>query len=206
MSELEIIDCEQNSEEWHRARAGIVTASEFATVMAKGRGKSESVTRRKYMLHLVGERLAGPSPFDSYSNGHMTRGHEYESEAADLYVFQTDNEIQRIGFMRRGDVGYSPDGLIDENGLVEIKTKLYHLHLECLLSDEVPSEHIPQLQGGLWVSGREWIDFVSYSPGLPLFVKRVYRDEEYIKNLAQEVDRFLAEMNEIIEKINRRVA
>lgn len=201
--ELQIFDCEQNSEEWYAARAGIPTASEFSTVLAKGRGGGESVTRRKYLYTLAGERIAGPSPFDRYTNGHMDRGHAYEDEARDLYSLITGNEIQRVGFMRRGDVGYSPDGLIGEDGLHEIKTKIYSLHLECLLSDTVPSEHTAQIQGGLWISGRKWLDFCSYSPGLPLFVKRVYRDETYIARLKVEVEAFNSELLELVERIQQ---
>lgn len=198
---LEIFNCEQGTDEWIAARSGIVTASEFSTVLAKGKGGGESITRRKYMLTLAGERIGGPSPFERYSNGAMQRGHEYEQEARDSYQLITDNEVEQVGFMRRGDVGYSPDGIIGDDGLLEIKTKAYPLHLDCLLKDEVPSEHTAQIQGGLWVSGRQWLDFVSYSPGLPIFIKRVHRDEAYISNLASEVDRFNAEVNSMVERI-----
>lgn len=202
-AELQLFDCEQNSESWIRARLGVVTASEFHSILAKGEGK----TRRKYMLTLVGERIAGLSPFESYSNATMERGHQYEDEARDEYRIQSGNDVVRLGFMRRGDVGYSPDSLIGGDGLLEIKTKIYHLHLECLLKNEVPSIHLAQCQGGLWVSAREWIDFVSYSPGLPLFVKRMHRDEKYIATLKVEVDAFIDEMNQLIAQIqNYKVA
>lgn len=204
--ELQIFNCDQNSAEWIAARAGVVTASEFSTVMAKGKGGGESVTRRKYMLTLTGERIAGASPFERYTNAGMDRGHEYEEPARDLYSLVKGNDVTRVGFMRRSDVGYSPDGLIGSDGLLEIKTKLYHLHLECLLRDEVPSDHKAQCQGGLWVSGRDWLDFVSYSPGLPLFIKRVHRDEAYIARIKVEVDEFLSEMFEMIEQVKRLAA
>ena len=187
--ELEIFNCEQNSPEWVQARLGIVTASEFKAVMAKGEGK----TRRKYMLTVLGEKISG-QPFERYTNDYMERGHTQEDEARDLYALLTDNEVQRVGFLKRGPVGYSPDGLIGDSGLLEVKTKMAHLHLECLLSNDLPSEHKHQCQGGLWVSGRQWLDFVSYSPGLPLFVKRVTRDEPYIARIKVEVDSFLIEM------------
>ncbi len=198
VSELQIFDCEQNSPEWIQARLGVVTASCFKDVMAEGEGK----TRRKYMLTVVGERIAG-QPFERYTNADMERGHVLEGPAGEEYAIETGNVVQRIGFMRRGDVGYSPDGLIDTNGLVEIKSKLYHLHIECLLSNSVPAEHLKQCQGGLWVSAREWIDFVSYSPGLPLFVKRLYRDEQLIAKIKIKVEAFLFEMHELIEKIQQ---
>jgi YqaJ-like viral recombinase domain len=200
---LEIFECEQNSPEWIKARLGIVTASEFKSVMAKGEGK----TRRKYMLTVVGEKLSG-QPFERYSNDYMERGHLQEDEARNLYTFMTDNEVRRVGFLKRGPVGYSPDGLIGDDGLLEIKTKMAHLHLECLLADELPTEHRQQCQGGLWVSGRQWLDFCSYSPGLPLFVKRVVRDEAYIVRIKVEVDAFLEEMAALEQKIGgyRRAA
>ncbi len=190
---VQIIECEQNSPEWYAARLGIPTASEFDTVMAQGRGGGESKTRKTYMLKLLGERMTG-KPMWTYQNEHMERGKEMEAEARDLYQFMSDHEPARVGFVRNGNVGCSPDSLIGDNGCLEIKTKLAHLQLELLLSDEFPSEHRAQVQGQLWVCEREWCDFVSYWPGLPLFAKRVYRDEEYIKKIADEVHRFECEM------------
>lgn len=195
---LEIFaDLEQGSPEWIKARLGIVTMSELKNVMAKGEGK----TRRKYLRTVVGEKMSG-EPFERYTNGYMERGHTQEDDARNLYTFMTDNVVQRIGFMKRGLVGFSPDGLIGEDGLLEIKTKMAHLHIECLEDNELPSEHKQQCQGGLWVSGRQWIDFVSFSPGLPLFVKRVIRDEPYIARIKIEVDDFLSDMAALEAKIN----
>ena len=91
-------------------------------------------------------------------------------------------------------MGYSPDCLVDSNGLVEIKTKLPKYQIELLLTDELPQEHVAQCQGGLWVSEREWIDFVSYWPGMPLFVKRAYRDEAMIRIIAERVETFYEEL------------
>lgn len=200
--ELQIFDCEQGTPEWYACRAGIPTASEFDTVLAKGKGGGESKTRRTYMLKLIGERLTG-APMYSYSNDHMERGKEMEQEARDLYSLLSEVELVRVGFMRRGDAGASPDSLVGDNGLLEIKTKLAHLQLECLLNDELPSEHRAQCQGQLWISGREWLDFVSYWPGLPLFGKRVFRDEPYIARLKVEVDAFNSEMLELIERVKQ---
>lgn len=200
--DLQIFNCEQGTPEWYAARAGIPTASEFDTVMAKGKGGGESKTRRTYMLKLVGERITG-DPMYSYSNDHMERGKEMEAQARDLYAMVAEVEPVQIGFMRRGDAGASPDSLVGDNGLVEIKTKLAHLQLDVLLTNELPSEHKAQCQGQLWIAAREWLDFVSYWPGLPLFVKRVYRDEPYIARLKVEVDSFNAEMLEVIEQVKQ---
>jgi hypothetical protein len=200
--ELKVFNCEQGTPEWYQARAGIPTASEFDTVMAKGRGGAESKTRRTYMLKLIGERLT-KEPMWSYGNEHMVRGKEMEAEARDLYQMIAEVECQQVGFLRRGDAGCSPDSLIGDDGMLEIKTKLPHLQLDCILYDELPAEHRAQCQGQLWIAEREWVDFVSYWPGLPLFAKRVFRDEAYIARLAEAVRAFNAEMEETIAKVQQ---
>lgn len=200
--ELQIFNCEQGTPEWYAARAGIPTASEFDTVMAKGRGGGDSKTRRTYMLKLIGERLTH-EPMENYSNVHMERGKAMEAEARDLYQMIAELECQQVGFLRRGDAGCSPDSLVGTDGMLEIKTKLPHLQLDCILYDELPSEHRAQCQGQLWIAEREWVDFVSYWPGLPLFAKRVFRDEDYIKRLAEAVRVFNAEMEEMIAKVQQ---
>jgi hypothetical protein len=202
---LEIFDCQQGSEEWFRCRLGVVTASEFATVIAKGKNGGDSKQRRTYMLKLIGERITG-EPCENYTNHHMERGKTMEEEARDYYAFMADVEPKRVGFLKRGRIGCSPDSLIGENGLHEIKTKLPHLHIEAILADAVPPEHIAQCQGSLWVSGREWIDFQSYWPKLPPFIKRVYRDEPYIKTLEQAVKDFIEEMDALYDRITRKAA
>lgn len=200
--ELQIFNCEQGTPEWYQARAGIPTASEFDTVLAKGRGGGESKTRRTYMLKLIGERLTH-EPMENYSNVHMERGKAMEAEARDLYQMIAELECQQVGFLRRGDAGCSPDSLVGESGMLEIKTKLPHLQLDCILYDELPAEHRAQCQGQLWIAEREWVDFVSYWPGLPLFAKRVFRDEPYIARLAEAVRAFNAEMEETIAKVQQ---
>lgn len=194
--------CEQGTPEWFALRCGIVTASEMDSVMAKGKGNAESKTRRTYMLKLIGERLTGDVA-ESFTNAHMERGKVMEAEARDMYSLVTNATVEQAGFIRNGEVGYSPDGL-PPGGLLEIKTKLPHLHLDCLLRDEVPPEHKAQVQCGLWVAESEWLDFVSYWPKLPLFIKRVYRDEAFIKAMAAEVARFYEEMNALVAKIDKQ--
>ena len=197
---LEIFQCEQGSEEWYLARAGIPTASEFQTLLMEGKAKgTPSATRRTYMLQLIGEQLTGK--VEQYSNFHMERGKALEPEARDLYKFVYSRTVRPVGFIRRGRVGASPDALVDNDGLLEIKTKLPHLQIDLILKDQVPTEHKAQIQGQLWLADREWLDFVSYWPGLPLFVKRVERDEVYIETLAQAVDKFLTEMDETMGQL-----
>ena len=199
---LEVIDCEQGSESWFTARLGLVTASEFATVMAKGKAGKESKMRRTYMLKLIGETLTG-EPMDNYTNAHMERGKEMEAEARDYYTFMTDEEPKIVGFLKDDRIGCSPDSLLGNDGMHEIKTRLPHLHIETLLSGEMPPEHKAQVQGGLWISEREWTDFQSYWPRLPAFIKRIYRDDDYIKTIEQAVKDFISEMDELKDKIQK---
>lgn len=197
---LEILTCEQGTEEWYRARAGIPTASEFSTVMASGKGGGDSKTRRTYMFKLAGEIVTGELT-DGFSNAHMERGKEMEPEARDLYSFMHDADIEQVGFIRNGLKGCSPDSLIGVAGMLEIKTKLPHLMIDVLLRDEFPSEHKAQCQGALWVAEREWIDIAVYWPKLPLFVKRAYRDEPYILGLSRAVLDFNEELHGIVERV-----
>lgn len=199
---LEIFDVEQGSPDWFRLRLGIATASEFATVMARGKGGGESLTRKKYLHTLAAEIITG-EPGESYTNAFMERGNAQEDEGRRAYAAIHDAEPDRIGFIRNGPKGCSPDSLIGIDGLLEIKTRLGHLQIELLLRGEPPPEHKAQCQGGLWVAEREWIDLACYSPGLPLFVHRHYRDDEYIANLAGAVSQFNEELAAIVEKVRR---
>lgn len=199
---MQIFECDQGSAEWHTIRAGIPTASEFATVLASGKDGGPSRTRRTYMRKLAGEILTG-EPAENYSNGYMERGHAMEAEARDLYEFAHEADLTRAGFIRNGDTGCSPDSLVGSAGIVEIKTRCAHLMIETLEADRFPAEHVAQCQGALWVAEREWIDLVCYWPRLPLFVKRAYRDEAYIANLASAVDRFNEELANLVERIRR---
>jgi hypothetical protein len=108
---MQIVECDQGTDEWFRARMGIPTASEFSTVMAQGRGGAESKTRKTYMLKLAGELLTG-EPMDKFGNAHTERGKEMEPEARNLYAFMQDCEPQLVGFIRNGQKGCSPDSLI----------------------------------------------------------------------------------------------
>jgi hypothetical protein len=199
---IEIITCDQGTADWYAARLGIPTASMFATIMAKGKDGGDSKTRRDYLLKLAGEIVTG-EPMDTYSNGHMERGKAMEDEARDLYAFMKDADPVRVGFIKNGAKGCSPDSLIGDAGGLEIKTALAHIQIDRLLRDTLPPEHKAQVQGGLWVAEREWWDFVSYSPKLPLFVHRVHRDDGYIANLAGAVAAFNDELAETVERIRR---
>lgn len=189
-------DLEQGSPEWFAARAGIPTASKFATVMAKGEGK----TRSEYMRTLAGEILTG-EPAEQFSNVHTDRGNAMEDEARETYAFINGVEPTRVGFIRNGSRGASPDSLIGANGGLEIKTALPKIQIDRLERDRLPPEHKAQVHGNIWLAEREWWDFVSYWPRLPMLTVRVYRDEEYIKTLSDEIDRFNDELAALVERI-----
>jgi predicted phage-related endonuclease len=131
----------------------------------------------------------------------MARGKEQEAIARTLYIEHTGNVVEECWFLKNGNIGYSPDGLIGDEGLLEIKSKLAHLQADILLSGEVPGEHVAQIQGGLLVSGRQWLDFVSFCPGMPLFIKRVRQDDNLIGELVSELSKFENELSETVQKI-----
>lgn len=200
MSDLIISNCEQGTDEWLSLRLGIPTASCFKEVMAKGRGNNPSARRQTYLYKLAAERLTGELT-GAFSSAVTDRGHEQEPEARGAYEFTTGNTVEEIGFARRGDVGCSPDGLIGNDGAIEIKSKAPHLLIPVLLSGEVPAEHVDQCQGVLWVMEREWIDFVGYYPTMKPFIKRLYRDEDYIASLEEKTRIFNEELNDLVEKL-----
>ena len=189
-------DIEQGTPEWFSARAGIPTASRFSTVMAKGEGK----TRAEYMRKLAGEIITGELA-EGFTTPHMERGKLMEDEARETYAFINSVEPYQVGFIRSGDKGASPDSLIGTDGGLEIKTALPHIQIERLERDRLPPEHKAQVQGNLWISEREWWDFVSYWPRLPMLITRVYRDEPYIKTMSDEIDRFNDEKAALVERI-----
>ena len=195
---IEIIDCEQNSEEWLKARLGIPTASAFSDILAKGEGK----TRRSYMNRLAAEIVTG-TPIESYSNPYMERGHAQEDNARRAYELLTEARPERVGFVRNGRKGCSPDSLIGDDGILEIKTQRADLLIETLRLDRFPPSHVAQCQGALWVAERSWIDIAIYAPGMPLFVRRAERDDRYIAELSRAVDQFLAELDETVEAVRR---
>lgn len=193
---MEVFEIEQGEDAWFQARLGLPTASKFATVMAKGEGK----TRSEYMRKLAGEILTG-EPAETFTNVHMERGKTMEDEARETYAFVEIADIRRVGFIRNGKKGASPDSLVGNNGGLEIKTALPHIQIDRLERNRLPPEHKAQVQGNLWLSEREWWDFCSYWPRLPMLQVRVYRDEAFIKEMALEIDRFNEELDQLVSRI-----
>lgn len=192
----------QGSEEWSAARCGRATASEFSSILAKGQGK----TRAAYFRRVLAERLTG-KPVETYRNGHMDRGTAEEPFARMAYEAHTGAMIEEVGFIEHSALmaGCSPDGLIADNGGIEIKSVIPTVQLETILAGGYPSDHKAQIQGNLWVSGRKWWDFCSYCSIMPrhlqLYIFRVERDEKYIKDLEAEVTKFLKEVDEAFLKL-----
>jgi hypothetical protein len=186
---------QQGTEGWLLERCGHATASEFASILAKGQGKM----RATYMRKVLAERLTG-KPCETYHNAHMDRGLEHEPYARLAYEARTGNVVELAGFIKHPalNAGCSPDGLIDEDGGAEIKSVIPTVQVETILSGGYPSEHKAQVQGSLWITGRKWWDFCSYCPDMPehlrLYIFRVSPDEAYIKTLEAEVRGFLLEV------------
>ena len=195
---------EQRSEEWFQARLGLVTASRVADVLAKIKS-GESASRRNYKIQLVSERLTGEKQ-ETYINQAMQDGIDREAFARDRYV-QQFGEVEEVGFVKHPtlEAGASPDGMVGEDGILEIKCPMGSTHTETLMTQDVPSRYVPQIQFQLLVTGRKWCDFVSYNPMFPehlqVFVKRVEADPVYQKELESEVKQFLNEVDNVINKL-----
>lgn len=195
---------EQGSDEWHLLRLGHVTASNISDVMAKGKS-GEAITRKKYKTKLLAERLTGQKQ-ESFSSSAMEWGVEQEQFARMAYEVSNDVLVDKTGFWHHPTikwVGVSPDGLVDNDGLVEIKCPNTTTHLDYIMDNKVPTDYYKQIQCQLWATGKSWCDFVSYDPRLPtknqLFVKRCMRDEKLIAEMENEVLIFLAEIDEMIK-------
>jgi hypothetical protein len=188
-------DLEQGSEAWLAARRGMVTASVVGQLLtATGRPASNDTSRR-LTLALVAERITGETE-PVFMNDDMLRGHLEEPRARDMYAehFSGGEIVSETGFMVRDDwgfsLGYSPDGLVGDNGLIEVKAPRAKGHIATILSSQVPDRHMPQIQAGLLVSGREWCDFISFYGGLPPFVTRVYADPKWAEAIVAAVAAF----------------
>jgi hypothetical protein len=190
---IELPDLIQGTEEWMDQRRGIVTASVVGKLITATTVKpANNDYSRALTAQLVAERITGYTD-PNYVSDDMLRGHEDEPRARDLYSEHYAPACES-GFMVRTEpgwrLGYSPDGLVGDDGLIEVKAPRAKKHLTTILSGEVPPEHMPQLQAGLLVSGRDWLDFISYSGGMPMWVKRVEPDQRWFDAITDAVIRF----------------
>ena len=178
-------ELDQGSSDWHEARAGIVTASAMRSLVTGSGQAANNDTSRGLIRTLAAERIMG-KPADSFSSRMMDRGNLLEPHARDLYA-EHYAPVEEVGFIRldteRYAIGYSPDGLVGHDGLIEIKSPGPKEHLRTVLADIQPTVYDWQLQVGLFVTGRSWIDFVSYCPGMDLYVKRVYPNPEAFETI-----------------------
>ena len=182
---------EQNTDAWFDLRRGLITASSMKQILTPTNKPAKNDESRAYLNELLAERITGRT-WPSFSSADTMRGHELEPLARDLYAEKYKYTVEQCGFItciwQPGvSVGYSPDGLIGDKGLLEIKCPRPKNHIRTILRDEVPPQYIIQCQAGLAVSGRDWLDYVSYCPGLPLYVKLVKPDPELIDRIYDAV-------------------
>ncbi len=186
---------EQNSVEWFKLRAGVPTASSFDKIVTPAKGEL-SKQADSYMNHLLAESITG-HVIDFQSEA-MIRGHEYEDESRRAYELMTGIKTERSGFWTNaeGTVGASPDGLIGEDGSLELKNPSAKVHISYMLTKSVDREYWVQLQGQLYVCQRKYAVIVSHYPELPLVTMRVERDEEFIAKLDAALIAFTAQLAE----------
>lgn len=196
---MRFVDCEQGSEEWLQARLGRPSASNYAKlVTTKG---AKSTQAKGYILSLAAKIMTGEPTFVRVTE-HMERGTMLEPYAREHYEAVTGNTVEEIGFCLHDtlEAGASPDGLIGDDGGLEIKCPSPSVHLEYLESSKLPSKYFQQVQGCLWITGREYWDFMSYHPDIKPLIVRVARDEDFISKLEQEVTLACDEIARLVEK------
>ena len=197
---MQILDLEQGSSEWLIARAGKVTASNADKIITST-GKL-SASAQTYINTIIAERLMGDK-VSSYQNEWMARGVELEPEARSFYEYLTDNIVFEVGLCVHDELqaSCSPDGLIGDDGGLEIKCPSEAVHVGYLRDKKLPTKYKAQVMFNLWITGRQWWDFFSYHPHLPHFLIRCERDEEYIAKMEQSVVEFLELVDIEMEKI-----
>jgi len=202
-----LVNVEQGSEEWLRLRLGLVSASRFKDIMTNPRSKTElfSATAKSYMLELIAEILTGEQK--EISGRPLDWGKDHEKSAQIEYAFEQGVTVNEIGICLTDDkqIGASPDGFIGDIGGLEIKCPYNSAnHIATVVANEMPKEHMAQIQGNMLVNGRQWWDFVSYDPRIDgkgrIFITRINRDDEYIEKLQIKLTAFIAEMKHILKK------
>lgn len=206
---MKVLDVEQGSEAWLQARLGKVSASRMADVTARTRS-GYGASRANYAAELIAERLTG-TPAERYTNAAMAWGTEKEPDAKDAYCFLRDAEIVPVGLVLHPTIAMacaSPDGLVGDDGLIEVKCPLSATHIDTLLSETIPEKYVKQMMWQMACTGRQWCDFVSFDPRLPaemqVFIRRVPRDNALILELEQETVKFLAEIDQTISKLQAK--
>lgn len=203
---MKIIDAEQGSDAWRAARLGKVTASKVADMLAKTK-TGWGASRANYRAQLVAERLTG-APGDSYTNAAMEWGIAHEAEARAVYEMLTGATVAQVGAVLHPAIDMalaSPDGLVGDDGLVEIKAPNTATHIDTLLEGAIPAKYVLQMQFQMACTGRKWCDFVSFDPRMPgdmqMFVNRLTRDDQAISYIETEARVFLAEVDDVIARL-----
>lgn len=200
---------EQRSDDWFKARLGRATASRFSDCLAKIK-TGEAATRKAYRVDIVGERIEGV-PAKTFFNEAMQWGIDNEPIARAAYELRTGDFVDECGFFQHHTLmaGASPDGLVRDDGIIEIKCPQRSTHIEYLEKGELPSKYKAQVQGQLWITGRSWADFVSFYPTFPehlqLMIVRVERDEDYIATLQEGIEEFLYECDQLYKTLMRTI-
>lgn len=211
---MKVIDAVQGSREWALARAGRVTASAVSDVLSRDRsGKKEGTTRANYKAQLIAEILTGEPQADDYTNRYIEDGIELEPIARSTYEVRTLQFVDQVGFVvhpRIERAGCSPDGLVGDDGMMQIKCPKPAIHIAYRLAGVVPSKYEPQMRWEMECCERGWNDFVSYCPAFPaplnLFVVRLARDPAEAMRITAEVNQFNREIDEVIERLTGRPA
>lgn len=191
----------QGTKEWKEARGGIPTASAFDMIITTKMEPSKQ--RQKYMYALAVEKITGVKD-EGYKNANMERGIEMEAEARKMYQLMTDSEVETVGVCYQDEKklwGCSPDGLVGKDGALEIKCPTAPVHVEYILEGKLPTAYIQQTQGQLFITGRKWLDFMSYFPGVKPLIVRVLPDVKFITALRVELEIFVKELAEVVERI-----
>jgi putative phage-type endonuclease len=204
------IDVAQKSGDWLRARAGRVTASQMCKVIAKLKNGGEAAPRLHYRMQVIAELLTGEA-HESYVSPEMQWGIENEALARAAYEIERDVTVETVGLVlhpTNDRMGASPDGLVGQDGAIEIKCPKTTTHICYLLAHELPEEYKPQVQWVLACTERKWCDFIAYDPRLPkryqMLTVRVQRDGAYIDMLYREAEQFLAEVDAVLEQLGAR--
>lgn len=198
---------EYQTEEWRRARLGWLTASRIADATAKLKSGGYGASRANLMAALICERLTDV-PMDSFTTKEMQWGIDHEPEAIAAYSWHFDVEVEPIGFIRHPRIDYcgaTPDGAVGDEGLIEVKCPNTATHIETMLAKRPDPRYLKQMQFQMACTGRQFVDFVTYDPRMPLDLQfrayRVPRDEKMIAELEAEAEKFLAEMDAKIEAL-----
>ena len=199
---------EQGSEEWLELRKGILTASEMKLILTPTLKVANNEKQKLHLFEIAAQRMTDYIE-PQYINDEMLRGQHDEVTARDLYSKHYE-PVKEVGFIDNDDLGfklgYSPDGLVGDDGLIEIKSRLQKHQLSTIFNDEVPKDHYMQLQMGLFISKRKWIDYITICTGMPLYVIRVLPDPVFFKVMEEAAINFEKNVNEIIKTSKSNLA